>query len=423
MAEFPPESPREQARRRMSGPSAVRVGGKGRPKRMPSGRAPFDWRDSKAQGLSGFLAGIGGGLSDLGRGAGNMASDLGDWLGSRPQTTKAGSQVFGADRGGAQREGFNAAGEQARMNNRAAADRLSALGDEEEFGEEDEYQPLSLAEALARAMQMLPGGGGVNYDPQREAARSRASENDARLEAMYRQLQGSYAADAPTIAASYDQATESTNEATDQGVTNINNAYDKARADQTAQLAALGIEDAAAVIAGAGQSATVDQADAVSNLEQNRGANVNELTANKQSAGTYNTRIGQAAGLEGNLQRAVNQSRLQQLLADIDAEEQGQNAQLAGQNRSAAMSLAESLVGESRYNREYADSREDRDFSKQLQVQELAQGLQGQTAARFDPQQAISATDQYFEANGIQPTPDEWNKVFGNMIRNYSTGY
>lgn len=318
----------------------------------------------------------------------------------------------------------NAAREVAKRSNRGAQERLRTRNEESEFGEAgDDYQPLSLAEALARAMSMLPGGGGVNYDPQREAARSRASENDARLEAMYRQLQGSYAADAPTIAASYDQATASTNAATDQGVTNINNAYDKARADQTAQLAALGIEDAAAVIAGAGQSSGADQAGAVANLEQNRGANVNELNANKQSAGAYNTRIGQAAGLEGNLQRAVNQSRLQQLLAEIDAEEQGQNASLVGQNRSAAMSLAESLVGQDRYDREYRDSRSDADFSKQLQVQELAQGLQGQTAARFDPQQAISSTDAYFEANGITPTPDEWNKVFGNMIRNYSVGY
>lgn len=288
---------------------------------------------------------------------------------------------------------------------------------------EDEYQPLSLAEALARAMAMLPGGGGVNFDPQRQALRERAADSDARLEAMYRQLQGSYAADAPGIAASYDQATAGVNTATDQGVTNINNAYDKARADQTAQLAALGIGDAAAVIAGAGQDAGVDQAAAVSNLEQNRGANVNELASNKQSAATFNTRIGQAAGLEGNLQRAVNQSRLQQLLADIDAEEQSQNAALTNQNRSAAFSLAESLVGEDRWNQQYRDNRADADFEKQMAAQELAQQLRGQTAARFDPQQAITATDAYFEANGIQPTPDEWNKVFGNMVRNYSVGY
>lgn len=299
-------------------------------------------------------------------------------------------------------------------------------GLEEQGGEgmeEQEYQPLSIAEALARAMSMLPGGGSVNYDPQRNELRGRASENDARLEAMYKQLQGSYAADAPTINAAYDEATASTNETTDQGVGNINAAYDKARADQTAQLAALGIGDAAGVIAGAGQDSGAEQANAVANLEQNRGANVNQLGANKRAAGAFNTQIGQAAGLEGNLQRAANQSRLQQLLAEIDAQEQGENAQLQNSNRGAAMSLAESLVAEDWREQEYRDSRADADFQKQSMAAELAAKLQGDTAARFDPQQAISSTDAYFEANGIEPTPDEWNKVFGNMIRNYSVGY
>jgi len=376
-------------------------------------RAIADFRDPKAQGLAGFLAGIGGMASDFGRGIGNAASDIGDFLASRPQTTKAGSQIFGPDRpkpssGG--RRGFGGTFGEPRVN-------------EENFGSSGSgYQPLSIAEALARALTMLPGGGKVDYNPQRDALRSRASENDARLEAMYRQLQGSYAADAPVIAQAYDDSIASTNTATDQGVSNTNAAYDKARADQTAQLAALGIGDAAAVIAGAGQSSGADQARAVANLEQNRGANVQQLNTSKQAAGAFNTRIGQAAGLEGNLQRAVNQQRLQELLAQIDAQESSENAQLMNSNRSAAMSLAEALVGEDRFNQQYRDSRADADFDKQFQTQKLVQQLQGQTASRFDPQQAISATDAYFEANGIEPTPDEWNKIFGNMIRNYSVG-
>lgn len=320
----------------------------------------------------------------------------------------------------------SAAGELARARNRQTADRANRFSEtagEDEQGLNDGPGGLSLAEALAQALGMLPGGGSVNYDPQRQALRERAGDADSRLAAMYRQLQGSYAADAPVIDAAYDTAQAGVNTATDQGVSNINNAYDKARADQTAQLAALGIGDAAAVIAGAGQDSGSEQAAQVGNLEQNRGANVNQLETDQRASGAYNTRIGQAAGLEGNLTRAANQSRLQQLLAEIDAQEQQENASLQSNNRSAALSLASSLVDEDRYNREYADRRSDADFDKQLQTQQLVQKLQGQTAARFDPQQAISSTDEYFAANGIEPTPDEWNKVFGNMIRNYSVGY
>lgn len=319
----------------------------------------------------------------------------------------------------------SASGELARARNRQNADRVNQSSSAADEGVEGlgQRSGLSLAEALAQALELLPGGGGVNYDPQRQALRERAGDADSRLEAMYRQLQGSYAADAPVIDAAYDTAQSGVNTATDQGVTNINNAYDKARADQTAQLTALGIGDAAATIAGAGQDAGAQQAAAVGNLEQNRGANVNQLETDQRASGAYNTRIGQAAGLEGNLSRATNQSRLQQLLAEIDAQEQQENASLTSNNRSAAMSLAGQLVNQDQFERQYADSRADADFDKQIQTQQLVSKLQGQTAARFDPQQAISSTDSYFEANGITPTPDEWNKVFGNMIRNYSVGY
>lgn len=215
---------------------------------------------------------------------------------------------------------------------------------------------LSFLDALKQALGLVGGGEGgggftpINLDPQREAARARGAEYDARLAAMYRQLQGSYAADAPGIAKSYDEASAGVNKNSDQAVANINSAYNAARADQTAQLKELGIEEAAKGINERGESSTEDQAAAVSNLEQNRGAVANQLGTNKQSALDYNTEIKGAAGLEGNLQRAANQSRLQQLLADIDADEQSQNSQLQSQARSSqssnmgmAMNLAQAL--------------------------------------------------------------------------------
>jgi hypothetical protein len=364
-----------------------------------------------------------GGLKQLQRANPNwasMAEDFGSWATGTPRRALPGPGGLPASM---RRGGTNAAQDQGKRLT-AMANAMRQRREVQEQGPvEDEFNPLSIAEAISRAMSMV-GGGSVNYDPQRNELRGRASENDARLEAMYKQLQGSYAADVPKIEGIYDEASAGVNESTDAGVANINAAYDKARADQTAQLEALGIGDAAGVIAGAGQDAGAQQAAAVGALETNRGANVSQLTGDRAASSEASRRIGQAAGLEGNLQRAGNQSRLQQLLAEIDMMEQQENASLAQSQQSQAFSLAQSMVDDNWRQRQYADSRADADFDKQFRAQQLvAEQLGQQTAARFDPQQAISATDAYFEQNGIEPTPDEWNKLFANMVRNYSVGY
>lgn len=69
---------------------------------------------------------------------------------------------------------------------------------------------MTLADYIRMASEMIGGGPGVNYDPQRNAARSQAAENDARLAAMYRQLRGSIDADAPIIKEGFQEAIGST---------------------------------------------------------------------------------------------------------------------------------------------------------------------------------------------------------------------
>lgn len=238
---------------------------------------------------------------------------------------------------------------------RASADarrrNMNRMHEQDRQEQQDEMPAgFSFLDALKQAMGLIGGDGGgqiarVSYDPQRQEARNRASEADSRLAAMYRQLQDSYRADAPGIAAAYDQAAKGVNQNVDQAVGNINTAYDKAREDQTAQLAALGIEDAAAGIMERGEGSAPRQAEQVGNLEQNRGAVSNQIKTNRQSSLDYNKGIEGAAGLEGNLQRAQNQSALQQLLAQIDAEEQNQNAQIDAQNQSARGSSMNSAMG------------------------------------------------------------------------------
>lgn len=204
---------------------------------------------------------------------------------------------------------------------------------------EELMKRMSFEDALRQAEGLIGGGGGgTDYSAIENTLRKNTGEADARLEAMYRQLRGSIDQDAPQIAATHDEAISGVNAATDAGVSNINNAYNSTRDEQTRQLQALGIGDAAAVLAQNGNAAA-DQAGAVTGLETNRGANVNQLTANKAAAQTYNTNIGNAAGLEGNLQRAA----LQQGLADRLAEMQTQRSAEQDNSRQEQLALAMQL--------------------------------------------------------------------------------
>lgn len=293
-------------------------------------RAPLDWRArGDEEGFSAFLAGIGGGISDLGRGLGNTASDIGDFFASRPASTKAGSQVFGPDRG---QPGSSDRGELLRMRNRATADRLRQQ--ESQVAGEEEQGPMGILDFLAQAQGLLgPGAGAerVSYDPMRAAARGRFSEGDAKLEAMYRQLGQSIAGQAASIGANYDRGAEGLNQNASQAADVVGDAYQSARDMQTRQLQQLGIQDSALVNAARGTDAAGDQAMALSNIEQNRAANVGANEAARQSGLAQNASHVSAAGLAGAEQRGRLQAELNQLLSQYDVAEQEQNAALASQ--------------------------------------------------------------------------------------------
>lgn len=222
--------------------------------------------------------------------------------------------------------------------------------------------PLSFADALAQAMGLIGDGGAgggvpfVNFDPEREAARSNAAEADSRLGAMYRQLQGSINADAPKIEQAYQQAITNTNTGAQQAQANVQGAVDASQQRNQSVLANLGIQDANSQIIGEGRDANTQAAAAIGDMAQAQQAANTNLTQNQASSVQQNRSIGSAAGLEGNLQRAQNQARLQSLLAQIDSEERGQNASISAQNASqrqgglqTALSLASQLYG---YNRD-----------------------------------------------------------------------
>lgn len=219
-----------------------------------------------------------------------------------------------------------------------------------------EEQQLSLADYLSMASQMIGGGGGVNYDPQRQTARQNAGEADARLEAMYRQLRGSIDADAPVLQQAYQGAIDSTaqNSATAQAQAQA--ATDSANSRNQQVLANLGIEQAAGNAIQNGtdlNSQTAEQTAAMATRGQAAG---DRLVSNQATALTHNTNIGNAAGLEGSLQRASNQARLNALLAEIDMEEQNANANSQQESFSQQMSMANQLLDFDRYNQERNDS-------------------------------------------------------------------
>ena len=213
-------------------------------------------------------------------------------------------------------------------------------------------QQLSFADALTQAFDILGPYGGddggygysdipfVNYDPQRNEARGRASEADIRLGAMYDQLTKSIDADEAGIVQSYESAISNSNAAGDQGRANAQAAADAASSSNNDVLASLGIQDANAQIIGEGRDLNTQTANQQADMASSQAAVAQNLIQNQASSVQQNKSIANASTLEGNLQRARNSAQLNALLAQIDMEEQDQNTSIASQNQQAAMQAA-----------------------------------------------------------------------------------
>ena len=231
----------------------------------------------------------------------------------------------------------------------------------------------TLADYLQEATSLLGSSGGrsVNYDPQRATARQNAAEADARLEAMYRQLRGSIDADAPVLQQAYQTAIDSTaqNAATAQAQTQAASDNAQARNDQV--LANLGIQQAAGNQIQEGRDLGTQTAGNIAAQASKGQAAGDRLVSNQATALQHNTNIGNAAGLEGNLQRAANQAKLNALLAQIDQKEQQDNAALSENNFSKQLSLANSLLDFDRYGQQRQDQ-QDQSLAKLMNDRDIA---------------------------------------------------
>lgn len=195
----------------------------------------------------------------------------------------------------------------------------------------------TFADYLAEAQQYVPGG--TDYGALMDQERSDAGQSDARIAAMYKQLQGSYASDGKTVGNDYSNAKADVQGNGKEAAAAVNQAYQGSRDAQTAELAALGIGDAAGVLASAGGNAANDQARTLAAVAQNSQGNQNNITQHKATALDYNTNIKGAAGLEGNLQRAVIQKQLQDALANLEVQQSSANSQ----KQSSALQIAQQL--------------------------------------------------------------------------------
>jgi hypothetical protein len=231
------------------------------------------------------------------------------------------------------------------------------------------------------ALGMVDQGAAIpfaDYDPLREDAQGRGSEYDARLNAMYNQLQGSIRDDGKGLKEGYQEAIDSTGERSQQAKQDIQGASDAANERNLQQLEALGIGEAAGNIVAEGRDLNSDTARAVQDTVARGQLAGNALTSDQAGAVTHNTNLVGAAGLEGNLQRARVQSELSSLLAQYDMEEQQANQQITAQNAQAqsgafsqAMSLANSLTGDQWQQQGYKD-----DLAQMMYEQEAANAPQ-----------------------------------------------
>lgn len=285
-------------------------------------------------------------FTDISRRSDNLSDSIVRWASGRGQAAQGAG--FGDSMWGAERPKAAPVRSTGVPKSIAAPSMPSFLdmiqkGNSSASAEPQGTQAMSFAEALQEALGLIPGSS-ISYEPQRQTLRSNASESDARLAAMYRQLSNSIAGDAAGIASNHDAAIAQSKQISDGTAASIQAAADSANAKNTENLAALGIGDAAQQTIAEGRDLNTQTAGALQNAAPLAGEYQQRLLSNKGSALDMNSTLVGAAGLEGNLQRAQNQAKLMSLLASIDMAEQEANASAEQNRQSTAQSLASTLV-------------------------------------------------------------------------------
>jgi hypothetical protein len=173
-------------------------------------------------------------------------------------------------------------------------------------------------------------GAGVNRAPFDAA--------NAKIAAMYRQLEDSFGGDAEAIKQFFKTAADTYEANAGQATSSIQGAYGASNAERMRQLEALGIEESAAVV---GDDTVRDQANAVSNIARMLEANQGRNTGYQTSAMTLNEQMKGLARMEG----AQRQAAVQQALANAMAEGSAPQT-IKGMSTAQALSMARSQMSE-----------------------------------------------------------------------------
>lgn len=359
--------------------------------------APKPTRYQKGTGLGQFPAEATNFTLDLFRGGLNAGSDATDFVRGRPANTRAGDRIFGTP----------ASQTKPKPTGKSPWDPVDSGG---EVTQDVAGQPeLSFADYLAMANEL--SGGGTDYSALMNQLRGNAGAGDARLNAMYSQLQKSFSDDAAGIGQAYDESAAAQQAANAQAAESVNAGYDRARDSQTEQFKALGIEDAAASIAASGGGTLGgDQAFANANVAQLGNINQQQTQATKAGSLDYNTKITQAAGAEGATQRALLQQALNDKLAELQVAQSSENAQRQDSNWQKASFLADwdNAAAQRRAAQMAGPSLEDQLTEMQIAEQDLKnKQLAAQLTGSSDPATSYAQVQSLAQQAGIDPADQE----------------
>jgi hypothetical protein len=193
----------------------------------------------------------------------------------------------------------------------------------------------NLDDFLASFMERFGGstGGSVSRAPFDASA--------AKVAAMYRQLEDSFGPDAERLKTIFDEAGRSYQSNADQATSNLSGLYSGINAERMRQLAALGIEEAAAVT---GEGSARDEANVLSNIARRLEATQGRNTGYRESALTLNEQMKGVSRLQGAAQQAAIQDAYARAVAEASSGGGGPRMSDALSYAKAAMSEQDKMI-------------------------------------------------------------------------------
>lgn len=180
----------------------------------------------------------------------------------------------------------------------------------------------TIEDIMALAAQYAPQG--PDYSAYRDSITGQASDLNAQIQAMYKQLADSAGQNAQQIQGTYDTAIQGIGAGYDTANQNVTDAYSSAQQQAADQMARLGIEAAAPAVM---DPMALSQAEAVSSLEQGRGSGLAAANRYGATAGGFGQQMAQVAQQQGVEQNSSLLNSLQSRLSDSQLMEAQAQAQ------------------------------------------------------------------------------------------------